>query len=175
VLFRSIRRQSRRCGNKFFSDLVHYVRSGDFVAELVNDSHNLNELAFALGALSHYASDTTGHPTVNASVAIEFPKLRAKFGDRVTYAQDRKAHIRTEFGFDVLQVAKQRYTSQSYHDFIGFEVAQPLLDRAFLKIYGIELKQIFPDEERIIGSYRRAISTWIPRLTQVALITKKSE
>ena len=162
-------------GNKFFSDLVHYVRSGDFVAELVNDSHNLNELAFALGALSHYASDTTGHPTVNASVAIEFPKLRAKFGDRVTYAQDRKAHIRTEFGFDVLQVAKQRYTSQSYHDFIGFEVAQPLLDRAFLKIYGIELKQIFPDEERIIGSYRRAISTWIPRLTQVALITKKSE
>jgi len=162
-------------GNKFFSDLVHYVRSGDFVAELINDSQNVNELAFALGALSHYASDTTGHPTVNAAVALEFPKLRAKYGDHVTYAQDPKAHIRTEFGFDVLQVAKQRYTSQAYHDFIGFEVAQPLLDRAFLKIYGMELKQVFPDEERTIGSYRRAVSTWIPRLTQVALITKKSE
>jgi hypothetical protein len=162
-------------GNKFFSDLVHYVRSGDFVTELIRDSQNLNELAFALGALSHYVSDTTGHPTVNAAVALEFPKLRAKYGDHVTYAQDPKAHIRTEFGFDVLQVAKQRYSSQAYHDFIGFEVAQPLLERAFLKVYGMELKQIFPDEEQIIGSYRRAISTWIPRLTQVALITKKTE
>ena len=162
-------------GNKFFSDLVHYVRSGDFVTELIQDSQNLNELAFALGALAHYASDTTGHPTVNAAVALEFPKLRAKYGDHVTYAQDPKAHIRTEFGFDVLQVAKQRYSSQAYHDFIGFEVAQPLLERAFQKVYGLELRQIFPDEEETIGNYRHAISVWIPRLTQVALITKKSE
>jgi hypothetical protein len=162
-------------GNKFFSDLVHYVRSGDFVTELVRDSQNLNELAFALGALSHYASDTTGHPAVNAAVALEFPKLRAKYGDHVTYVQDPKAHIRTEFGFDVLQVAKQRYSSQAYHDFIGFEVAQSLLERAFLNVYGLELRQIFPDEEETIGNYRRAISIWIPRLTQVALITKKSE
>ena len=162
-------------GNKFFTDLLHYVRSGDFVAALIHDAQDLNELAFALGALSHYASDTTGHPAVNAAVALEFPKLRAKYGDHVTYAQDPKAHIRIEFGFDVLQVAKQRYSSQAYHDFIGFEVAQSLLERTFFKIYGLELRQIFPDEEKTIGSYRRAISIWIPRLTEVALITKKSE
>ncbi len=162
-------------GNKFFSDLVHYVRSGDFVEELIRDSQNLNELAFALGALSHYASDTTGHPAVNSAVALEFPKLRAKFGDHVTYAQDPKAHIRTEFGFDVLQVAKQRYNSQAFHDFIGFQVAQGLLERAFLNVYGLELRQIFPDENQTIESYRHAISIWIPRLTQVALIVKKSE
>lgn len=162
-------------GNKFFSDLVHYVRSGDFVAELIRDSQNLNELAFALGALAHYAADTTGHPAVNAAVALQFPKLRAKYGDHITYAQDPKAHIRTEFGFDVLQVAKQHYTSEAYHDFIGFQVAQPLLERAFVKVYGIDLKQVFPDEEATIGTYRRDISIWIPRLTQVALITKKKE
>ena len=162
-------------GNKLFTDLLHYVRSGDFVTALIHDAQNLNELAFALGALSHYVSDTIGHPAVNAAVALEFPKLRAKYGDHVTYIQDPKAHIRTEFGFDVLQVAKQRYSSQAYHDFIGFEVAQDLLESTFLKIYGLQLKQIFPDEAKTIESYRRAISIWIPRLTQVALITKKSE
>src|SRR5215468_3986339 len=113
-------------GNKFFTDLAHYVRSGDFVMELLNDAQDLNELAFALGAMAHYAADNTGHPIVNASVAEEFPKLRKKYGNNVTYAEGPTEHIRTEFGFDVLQVADQRYTSQAYHDFIGFQVAKPL-------------------------------------------------
>ena len=162
-------------GNKFFSDLVHYVRSGDFVAELIRDSESINELAFALGALAHYASDTTGHPAVNEAVSLSFPKLRNKYGNEVTYAEDPKAHIRTEFGFDVVQVAQQHYTSQAYHDFIGFEVAQSLLERAFLNTYGIKLQVVLPDEEKAIQSYRHALSVWVPRLTQLALITKKRE
>jgi hypothetical protein len=162
-------------GNKLFSDLVHYVRSGDFVGELIRESQDINELAFALGALAHYASDTTGHPAVNESVSLTFPKLRAKYGEFVTYDEDPKAHIRTEFGFDVVQVAQQHYTSQAFHDFIGFEVAQPLLDRVFLRIYGIPLNEVLPDEDKAIASYRHALSVWIPRLTQVALITKKKE
>src|SRR5436305_1152568 len=89
-------------GNRFFSDLVHYVRSGDFVVALMDEARDVNEYAFALGALAHYASDLTGHPVVNAAVPIEFPKLRAKFGNSVTFAQDPKAHVRTEFGFDVV-------------------------------------------------------------------------
>ncbi len=162
-------------GNKLFSDLVHYVRSGDFVSELIRDSRDVNEFAFALGALAHYASDTDGHPAVNRAVALEFPKLRHKYGDSVTYAEDHAAHIQTEFGFDVLQVAKQLYTPDAYRDFIGFEVAQPLLERAFVKTYGIELKSIFPDEDRSIGSYRHAVSKLIPELTKVALVTKKKD
>ncbi len=162
-------------GSKFFSDLVHYVRSGDFVSELIADSQNLNELAFALGALAHYAADNSGHPAVNAAVAKTFPKLRARFGDRVTYAEDPSAHIRTEFGFDVLQIAQQRYTSDAYHDFIGFQVAQPLLDRAFANTYGMELQDVLVDEEKAIETYRHALSHWIPELTRVALITKKKE
>lgn len=162
-------------GNKFFSDLVHYVRSGDFVREMIRQSRDIDELAFALGALAHYVSDTNGHPTVNRSVPKEFPKLRKKFGDVVTYSDDPPSHIQTEFGFDVLEVAKQRYTSQAYHDFIGFEVAQPLLERAFFATYDLDLRSVFSDEDRAIGSYRHAISAWLPRLTQVALITKKDE
>jgi hypothetical protein len=158
-------------GNKFFSDLVHYVRSGDFVMEMVRQAQTPDELAFALGAMAHYVSDTNGHPTVNRSVPIEFPKLRKKFGDVITYSDDPPSHIQTEFGFDVLEVAKQRYASQAYHDFIGFEVA----DRAFFATYGLELHRVLSDEDRAIGSYRHAVSVWLPRLTQTALITKKDE
>src|SRR5216683_5445251 len=123
-------------GSKFFSNLVHYVRSGDFVEALLEDSSDLNEYAFALGALSHYSSDNSGHPTINRVVALQFPKLRKKYGDTVTYGDDPKAHIRTEFGFDMVQVAKNRYTSDQYHDMIGFEVSKPLLQRAFQETYG---------------------------------------
>src|SRR5438477_4464811 len=162
-------------GNKYFSDLVHYVRSGDFVAALIRDSSDLNEYAFALGALAHYASDVSGHPIINRITAIEFPSLAKKYGKEVTYANDPKAHIRTEFGFDVVQVAKNRYTSDSYHDFIGFEVAKPLLERAFRDTYGVELTDIFNNEDRTIGSYRRAISTIIPKMTKVALAKREKQ
>ncbi|HET9837375.1 MAG TPA: zinc dependent phospholipase C family protein [Candidatus Angelobacter sp.] len=162
-------------GNKTFSDLVHYVRSGDFVIALLEEANDVNEYAFALGALTHYAADNTGHPVVNAAVAQEFPKLGAKYGPSVTYAQDKKAHIRTEFGFDVVQVAKERYSSDAYHDFIGFEVAKPVLQRAFYKTYGIKLEDMFSDVDLSIGSFRWAVSRAIPELTKVALLTKKDE
>lgn len=162
-------------GNKFFTDLAHYVRSGDFVVALINNAQDMNELAFALGAMAHYASDITGHPTVNASVAQEFPKLEKKYGREVTYVESPSSHIRTEFGFDVLQVAKQQYSSQAYHDFIGFEVAQPLLERTFPQVYGLQLKEVLPNEDRTVGSYRRSVSKYIPELTKVALVTKKKE
>ena len=162
-------------GNRFFSDLVHYVRSGDFVAALLSEATDVNEYAFALGALSHYAADITGHPSVNAAVAERFPELRKKYGRAVTFDEDPKAHIRTEFGFDVVQVAKQRYTSEAYHDFIGFQVAKPLLERAFRKTYGIELKDVFLNLDLSIGSFRRSISGIIPEMTNVALLLKKEE
>ena len=162
-------------GNKFFSDLVHYVRTGDFVAALLQDSSDLNEYAFALGALAHYVSDISGHPTINRVVAIEFPKLKKKYGDSVTYADDPKAHIRTEFGFDMVQVAKNRYTSDRYHDFIGFEVSKPLLERAFFETYALKLSDVFGDEDLAIGTFRRSVSSIIPEMTRVALLSRKDQ
>jgi hypothetical protein len=159
-------------GNKFFSDLVHYVRSGDFVEHLLKDSSNLNEYAFALGALTHYAADNSGHPAINHIVAIEFPKLKKKYGDTVTYAQDPKAHIRTEFGFDMVQVAKDRYTSDRYHDMIGFEISKPLLERAFLETYDLKIEDVFGNVDLAIGSFRRSISIVIPEMTRVALLSR---
>ena len=162
-------------GNKEFSNLVHYVRSGDFVRELLVESQDVNEYAFALGALAHYASDSAGHPAVNQSVAIEYPKLRAKFGKSIRYAQDKTAHLKTEFGFDMVQVAKNRYASQQYHDFIGFQVSKPLLERVFPVVYGMELKDVLAHEDLAIGSYRYSISRMIPEMTQVALQTHKKD
>ncbi|HEV2399344.1 MAG TPA: zinc dependent phospholipase C family protein [Candidatus Sulfotelmatobacter sp.] len=162
-------------GSREFSDLVHYVRSGDFVRELLLESQDVNEYAFALGALSHYASDIAGHPAVNLSVAIEYPKLRAKYGKSVRYAQDKTAHLKTEFGFDTVQVAKNRYASQQYHDFIGFHVSKPLLERVFPVVYGVELKDVLTHEDLAVGSYRFAVSRMIPEMTQVALQTHKKD
>jgi Zinc dependent phospholipase C len=162
-------------GNKFFSDLTHYVRSGDFIVNLVSESSDLNEYAFALGALAHYSSDNMGHPAINESVALLFPKLRAKYGNRVTYADNPKAHIRTEFGFDMTQVAKNNYTSDRYHDFIGFEISKPVLERAFLDTYGVPLSMVISNEDMAIGTFRRAISKIIPEMTRVALVARKKE
>jgi hypothetical protein len=162
-------------GSTEFSSLVHYVRSGDFVRELLLESQDVNEYAFALGALSHYASDIAGHPAVNQAVAIEYPKLQAKFGKSVRYAQDKTAHLKTEFGFDMAQVAKNRYASQQYHDFIGFQVSKSLLERVFPVVYGVELKDVLTHEDLAIGSYRYAVSRLIPQMTQVALQTHKKD
>jgi hypothetical protein len=162
-------------GSKEFSNLVHYVRSGDFVIALLRDAADINEYAFALGALSHYVADNAGHPTVNHAVAVEYPKLRTKYGDQVTYGEDPKAHIRTEFGFDVVEVAKHRYPTGAYHDFIGFKVAKPVLERAFRETYGIELKDVFGDLDLTIGSFRRSVSKIIPEMTRVALLSKRAD
>ena len=162
-------------GSREFSDLVHYVRSGDFVRELILESQDANEYAFALGALAHYTSDIAGHPAVNQAVAIEYPKLRAKFGNSVKYAQDRTAHLKTEFGFDMVQVAKNRYASQQYHEFIGFQVSKSLLERVFPVVYGLELKDVLPHADLAIGSYRFSVSRMIPEMTRVALQTHKKD
>src|ERR1700683_594343 len=162
-------------GSAEFSNLVHYVRSGDFVRELLVESQDVNEYAFALGALAHYASDIAGHPAVNQSVSLEYPKLRAKYGISVKYAQDRTAHLKTEFGFDMVQVAKNRYAPQQYHDFIGFQVSKPLLERVFPVVYGVELNDVLAHEDLAIGSYRFAVRRMIPEMTQVALRIHKKD
>jgi len=162
-------------GSVEFSNLVHYVRSGDFVQELLQQSQDANEFAFALGALAHYASDIAGHPAVNQAVSLQYPKLRAKYGNSVRYADDHTAHLKTEFGFDMVQVAKNRYASQQYHDFIGFQVSKPLLERTFPIVYGVELKDVLAHEDLAIGSYRFAVSRMIPQMTQIALRTHEKD
>ena len=162
-------------GSRYFSDLTHYVRTGDFVVSLIQESRTANEYAFALGALAHYASDNAGHPMVNHVVAMEFPSLEKKYGAVVTYADSPKAHIRAEFGFDMTEVAKNHYTSDRFHDFVGFEVSQGLLERVFPKVYGIDFADVVSDEDLAIGSFRHAVSKVIPETTRVALLTRRTE
>jgi len=163
-------------GSHLFSDLTHYVRSGDFILAMIRDSRDLNEYAFALGALSHYAADCDGHRIgVNPSVPLLYPKLEEKYGSSVTYEQDPLAHIKTEFGFDVGQVAKNHYAPDAYHDFIGFGVAKRVLEQAFEETYGLPLRKVLPDEDKALGSYRRAVSKQIPKATRIAWSLKQDE
>jgi Zinc dependent phospholipase C len=162
-------------GNKYFSDLTHYVRSGDFVMCMIQEAQNANEYAFALGALAHYAADTNGHPIVNRAVAMEFPQLHRKYGNVVTYEDSHAAHIRAEFGFDMTEVAKNHYTSDAFHDFIGFEISESLLERTFPKVYGLEFKSVIHNEDLAIGTFRYAVSQTIPQMTRVALLARTKE
>ena len=163
-------------GNRFFSDLTHYVRSGDFVSALIEESSDLNEYAFALGALSHYAADTSGHEfATNRAVAILYPGLAVKYGLFVTYQANPSAHTKVEYGFDVDQVAEGNYAPNAYHDFIGFEVSKPALERAFARTYSLEMSNIFGSVDLAIGSYRHAVSSVIPNMTKVAWHLKRDE
>ena len=163
-------------GSVFFTDLLHYVRSGDFVENLISSSKTLDEYAFALGALAHYNADIYGHPIgTNRAVPLVYPKVKQEFGNSVTYADDPVSHIKTEFGFDVLQVARGNYAPEAYKDFIGFEVAPEVLKEAFLKTYGLELGDVFVSLPLAIGSYRYTIKGLMPDLTKAAWQAKKSD
>jgi hypothetical protein len=163
-------------GSRLFTDLTHYVRAGAFVSSLRAEASDLDEYAFALGALAHYAGDSNGHPMgTNRVVPLAFPGLRRKYGDLIAYADDPEAHVRVELGFDVVQLATGRYRAPAYLDLIGFEVATPLLERAFLRTYGLEMKDLFTDLARAVGSYRRAVSYLLPELTRQAWKSKQDE
>jgi hypothetical protein len=162
--------------SRFFSDLVHYVRTADFLQAMLDESTDLNEYAFAIGAVAHYGADVEGHSiAVNRAVPILYPKLKKRFGDVVSYADDPPAHLKTEFGFDVLQTARGHYAPQAYHDFIGFEVSKDMLDRAFEETYGLKLKDIFRTLDLAIGTYRFSVHSIMPGVTKAAWAIKRDE
>lgn len=159
-------------GNPYFTNLVHYVRSGYFVSALLSESQNLFEYAFALGALAHYMTDKYGHSlATNVAVPVIYPKTQ-KFGKVVTYDNDHISHKRTEFAFDVLQVARGNYLPQSYHNFIGFQVAQQVLERAFLKTYGQKITSVFVNFPLAVATFRWSVKRLLPALTRTAWVIK---
>ncbi|MGY3089539.1 hypothetical protein ACVWYF_002587 [Hymenobacter sp. UYAg731] len=156
-------------GSVLFTNLTHYVRSGDFVHNLIDEARDLNDYAFALGALAHYSADLDGHAEgTNRAVPLVYPELKAKYGNAVTYEQGPKQHSQLEFSFDVVQLASGKYHSQDYHQKIGFKVSKAPLERAFLKTYGLELGQVIVNVDLSIASYRFAVSQLIPTAARAA-------
>ena len=157
----------------FFSDLTHYVRSGDFIGWLFRNAHTMNEYAFAIGALSHYLGDTIGHEeAVNPATAVEFPSLKRKFGPSVTYDESPHGHIRTEFAFDIDELSDRAFAPPAYLRFIGLEVPQKFLERAFLNTYGFDLEELF-GRDRIrpaLRSYRTSVRSFIPAFAEAELV-----
>ncbi len=163
-------------GKQFFSNLTHYVRSGDFIAYLFRDARNINEYAFAIGALSHYVGDSVGHSVaVNPSTAIEFPKLESKYGRRVTYDESPHGHIRTEFAFDVDQLANREFAPQAYLRAIGFKVPREALERAFLNTYGIDSHEIVGRVHPALRSYRTSVRTIISAFAEAELVLHRRQ
>jgi hypothetical protein len=158
-------------GKQFFSNLTHYVRSGDFIAYLFREARNIDEYAFAIGALSHYVGDSVGHSiAVNPSTAIEFPKLESQYGRSVTYDESPHGHIRTEFAFDIDQLANQEFAPQAYLRAIGFKVPRKALERAFLHTYGIDSHEIVGHVHPAMRSYRTSVRTFISAFAEAELV-----
>lgn len=163
-------------GSELFTNLTHYVRSGDFVRHLLDEAHDRNEYAFALGALAHYAADIHGHPEgTNRAMPSVYPELKAKFGNNITYEEAPIQHTQLEFAFDVVQVAAGRYRTADYQRYIGFQVSKPVLERAFLKTYGLELGQVVFNVDLAISSFRFAVRSLIPIASRAAWQSQKKE
>lgn len=161
-------------GDRSFSNLTHYVRSGDFVVNLFRNAHSANELAFAIGALSHYIGDSVGHSeATNLAVPIEFPKLRAKYGDSVSYAEGKDQHVQTEFAFDINEIAHHRVAPLRYLRHIGFKVSMKQLALAFYQTYG--LTENFAGRSRLnVRGYRFAARTFIPRIAYAVTLLHRN-
>lgn len=158
-------------GKPFFSDLTHYVRPGDFVLSLIRNAHTPDELAFAIGALSHYIGDTIGHSqAVNEAVAVEFPKLQKKYGPVVTYEEGEHPHVRTEFAFDVNEISKRRFAPSAYLRHVGLDIPEPLLRRAFFQTYGLDLRKIIGTKRPVMRGYRFSIRRFLPRIAYAEVI-----
>ncbi len=152
-------------GNMFFSDLTHYVRTGDFVASLFRHATNADELAFAIGALSHYVGDTIGHPlATNRAVAMEFPKLGAKFGPNVNYAENPHAHVQAEFAFDIDGISKHRFAPAAYLKHIGLAVPTHQLAVAYYETYGLGANYGSRRNRITLRGYRFAVRRLLPRV-----------
>lgn len=163
-------------GHPSFSDLAHYVRTGDFITNLIHESRNIDELAFALGALSHYVGDTVGHRyAVNVAVPQEFHNLAEQYGPIVTYEEGEHAHVRTEFAFDIDQLSHGRFAPAAYYRRVGFRVSRPLLERAFYATYGLRLHDILGDEFAAIRSYRWAVRQFLPRIAYAEVLLHRKD
>ncbi|MHB8302201.1 MAG: zinc dependent phospholipase C family protein [Acidobacteriaceae bacterium] len=163
-------------GHQYFSNLTHYVRSGDFVINLLANSRNVDDYAFALGALSHYVGDNDGHRfATNPSTAIEFPKLGKKYGPIVTYDESPNAHIRTEFAYDVEQLSRHRFAPAGYLDSVGFHVPRALLERAFVETYGVPLRSVLGHEAPAIQSYHKSVGKLLPAVADAEALVYRND
>jgi hypothetical protein len=158
-------------GKQFFSNLTHYVRSGDFVAWLLSNARSLDEYAFAIGALSHYLGDSIGHSqAINRATAVEFPKLANRYGPSITYDESPHGHIRTEFAFDIAELSDGDFPSLAYLRHIGFKVPRKFLEEAFLKTYGFDIHEVLGRAHPALHSYRTSVRSFIPAFAEAEVV-----
>lgn len=163
-------------GKKFFSNLTHYVRTGDFIDWMFKNARTIDELAFAIGALSHYLGDSIGHSqAINPATAIEFPKLEKKFGKSVTYGESPHGHIRTEFAFDIDELTDTKFAPPTYLEFIGFRVPRKFLEDAFVNTYGFDVHEVLGRAHPALRSYRTSVRRFIPAFAEAEVVLHRHQ
>jgi len=159
-----------------FSNLLHYVRTGDFIRSLFRESKTPDDVAFSIGALSHYLGDTIGHPdAINLAVGQEFPELAQKYGKNVNYAEGPHQHVRAEFAFDIDEITKHRMPPERYLNRIGFAVPVPLLTRAFYDTYGLDITKVLQKEHPNLHGYRYSVRSLLPRVAYAEILLHRNQ
>jgi hypothetical protein len=138
---------------------------------MLRNAHTLNEYAFAIGALSHYLGDSLGHSqAINPATAIAFPKLERKYGNSVTYGESPHGHVRTEFAFDVQELANLEFAPPAYLRAVGFRVPGKFLERAFVHTYGFDVRSVLGSARPALRSYRTSVRSFIPIFAEAELV-----
>jgi hypothetical protein len=151
-------------GEPYTANLTHYVLAGDFVTNLFRNATDVYELAFAVGALTHYVGDTIGHSTAtNPSVAIAFPNLVKPGGTQigtdglpeaiVTYEDGEAQYKQVEVGFDINSLNHKRFIPKKIMDRIGFDVPLQQFTYAFYQTYGLQVDFTHTDSSLNLHAY----------------------
>jgi hypothetical protein len=88
----------------------------------------------------------------------DFPKLAVKYGPVVTFGEGKSEHVRTEFGFDINEIAHHRFASVHYLRHVGLNVPAQQLNAAFYETYGLSANFSKARARRVnVQGYRFAI------------------
>jgi len=124
-------------GESLFSDLAHYVRSGELARAMIRCATSDTSRAFAWGWATHVLADALIHPFINVAAG----DVRGR--ETLTYADDPGLHLVVEIGADGRYFERWKQLAPPKLTPIPADVAQHVAS-AFDAVYGkiITLRQV---------------------------------
>ena len=123
--------------DRLFTDLAHYLKTGELARCLVSKANSAIETAYAWGWVTHVLADAGLHPAIN----------RAS-GDH-SWAESPTSHMRVEFGLDFQRLGDQPSLGGAR---VRSTPGPSLLASAYMEVYGLQV------DERVVARSHRVLS-----------------
>jgi len=81
--------------------------------------------------------------------------------------------VQTEFAFDVNQLSKLRFAPSAYLRYVGLNVPNTLLRKAFFETYGLDLPDIIGTRQATLRVYRFAARRFLPNIARAEVVLHK--